>query len=85
MLKACIIFRQVFTGQLIYNSLAANDIDQDWMTDHITEWFQNRFLSGELEIRGADPLPVEMPASLVEAALERPQLRVCVCVCGKKG
>lgn len=78
LLKAAVLFRQEYTGKLKYISMAQSEMAQQWLHDHVHAFMKNCFLKHELIIRGAEPLPEEMPKELMEVALNPPELLVAV-------
>jgi hypothetical protein len=76
--KAVSMFRQQFVNKLKYVSYAANANHKQWLDYTLDHWAQEQFLSAVLTIRGAEPLPAEMPRDMMESDLALPQLLTCV-------
>ena len=72
MLKAVIKYRGEFTGRLLYHSFAASAMEKVWLNFSVATWMQGEFLAGRLGIRGAAPLPEEVPKVILDAEIERP-------------
>ena len=76
--KAALLLRRSLTGvKLSIHSFAANELEQEWLTKHITLWYRKKFMDEELKIPGMEPLPAEMPDDMKEHAAVRPQLQLC--------
>ena len=72
--KGLLEFRHDFAGKVKYFS--PSDMHREWFTLHLEEWCAEQFLTGNMKIRGATPLPEELPSDQAEAPLVEPQLLV---------
>ena len=77
MIKAAILFQAELTTFMKIHSYASSDVEKEWLDQIINAWAREKFIDGTLKIRGAMPLPEEIPRDMLEADVPLPQLHVC--------
>ena len=77
MVKAFLLFQNDVTCPMHLHAYAATEGELAWLRESIHNWAREKFMEGTLKIRGAAPLPEEVPRDLLEGELPLPQLHVC--------
>ena len=77
MIKAFLLFQNDVTCPMHLHAYAATEGELAWLRESIQTWAREKFMENTLKIRGAAPLPEEVPRDLLEGELPLPQLHVC--------